>query len=512
MKSKLLLLVAVFLTAFSINAQITSVAIVGPAVGGWPGSPGNPESMDVNQMVATGADTWTITLPIGVGPCKMRANNAWSVPGGEFAGLFPIQDAATATGSGDIMVTAAGNYTVTLNSATGAYTFVAGAPLPVIRIVGSAVTPAAGLDLPLKSGDLYGITTDLLVGGLKFSSDGVLNGGAGFPTGNAANPAISVAVPTAGQYKITYNNGTGDYNFEFVSPLLDIALIGGGTPIGWPDYTPTSLEDTQKMVNQNDANENYYLAEIPLTTPVEGNGGSGKVKFRQNKNWDVQWSGAGWPEGTGDNAVGDIFPNPAGTYSVEFVRSTKAYKFYLSKVGLVGQSVGGWDPLVEINLETTNGINYTKLNVPMVAGECKFRLDNRWSKAWGNGGTNAWPSGTASVTCPAGSPLNCNIVSQAGTFDVTFNRVTGAFTFVPSLATTSFQTAGFKVAPNPTATSWSFSSSKDAIVSIQVIDMLGKTVINTNNIDVDASALTNGVYFAKVSSANATETVKLVKN
>lgn len=167
--------------------------------------------------------------------------------------------------------------------------------------------------------------------------------------------------------------------------------------------------------------------------------------------------------------------------------------------------------MVEINLDTNDGINYTKSGVVMSGAECKLRLDNDWKKAWGNGGTNAWPSGTAVTTCPSG--VNCNIVAQAGTYDITFNRVTGEYTFTTAaVSTVSFQAAGFKVSPNPTQNYWNFSSSKDAIVSIQVIDMLGKTVINTNNTTIDASALSNGVYFAKVSSATATETVKLIKN
>ena len=53
MKRNLLLLIAVFLTSFGMNAQITSVAIVGEAVGGWPGDPGNPGPTDVHQMTST---------------------------------------------------------------------------------------------------------------------------------------------------------------------------------------------------------------------------------------------------------------------------------------------------------------------------------------------------------------------------------------------------------------------------------------------------------------------------
>lgn len=272
MKSKLLLLVALFFTAFSINAQITSVAIVGTAVGGWPGEAGNPGPLDVHQMTSSGTDTWTITLPIGVGSCKFRGNNQWwsGATPGEWAGPFPT---GVGVGAGDIAVTAAGNYTVTLNSATGEYNFVAGAPLPIVKIIGAAVTPSSGLEMVLQSGSVYSVTSDLLVGGAQFDIDGVIAGDLAFPTGTLSG-INSIPVTPASKYKVTLDISNGNYTFTAISAVIKITIVGSATPIGWPDYagaTPelNEIEDTQKMINTDNLNENYYFGELPSTNVTQ---------------------------------------------------------------------------------------------------------------------------------------------------------------------------------------------------------------------------------------------------
>ncbi len=121
-------------------------------------------------------------------------------------------------------------------------------------------------------------------------------------------------------------------------------------------------------------------------------------------------------------------------------------------------------------------------------------------------------SGTASTT---GGNLN----AIAGTYDVIFNRLTGEYSFEApgtiALANNTFTTKTFSVSPNPTSNNWKIASAND-ITSVQVVNVLGKVVytsnIIANEINVDASALSNGVYFARIASANAVETVKLIKN
>ncbi|MAB47356.1 MAG: hypothetical protein CMC05_01880 [Flavobacteriaceae bacterium] len=84
-----------------------------------------------------------------------------------------------------------------------------------------------------------------------------------------------------------------------------------------------------------------------------------------------------------------------------------------------------------------------------------------------------------------------------------------------SLSTNDFQTADFKVFPNPTQADWNISSS-NIINSIAVYDILGKQVLslkpNSNQVVLDASSLRSGIYITKIEGENGTKTVKLVKN
>ena len=515
MKTKLFLFIAVLFASFSVTAQVqyNSIAVVGAGVGGWPGQPGNPGPIDVHQLTRTpGTDTWVIENLVVSGPdFKLRANNSWAnandtPPGGNWGrpssgSQFPTGIAENNTGNFDTGIIA-GTYTLTFNSVTWEYSFSGGAPISVVKIVGTSVATAGGESMITSNGNLYTLTTTLTAGSFQFELDGIPNGGLTFPNGTADDPSAQVPV-TAGTWVITIDVSSGNYTFTpYVDPVKKISIVGGATPIGWPAPTWTATtEDVQVLFNKDNANVEYYIGELPLTADI--------CKFRQDKQWGIEYAGTGFPMGTGDNAVSNITVTTAGTYSIEFNRTTKAYNFFTPKIGLIGQAIGGWDDSNEINMTTTDGIVYTLSNITVVPNTqgCKFRLDNRWngSKNWGNMG-NTFPSGTGLLN------QNGNIMATPGTYNVTFNRLTYEYSFADVLATTSFQSLGFSVSPNPTNNSWSFNASKDAIANIQIVDLLGKVVVNTTATTVDASALTTGIYFAKVNTANATATVKVIKN
>jgi hypothetical protein len=86
-------------------------------------------------------------------------------------------------------------------------------------------------------------------------------------------------------------------------------------------------------------------------------------------------------------------------------------------VSIIGSGAQGWG--TDVNMTTTNGINYTYNGLTLVNGEVKFRKTGDWGTSWGS---TSWPAGVAS----SGGP---NIPSAAGTYNVSFNRVTGAFAF-----------------------------------------------------------------------------------
>jgi len=75
--------------------------------------------------------------------------------------------------------------------------------------------------------------------------------------------------------------------------------------------------------------------------------------------------------------------------------------------------------------------------------------------------------------------------------------------------------ATFSVYPNPATDSWNFTSTDTVVTSVQVYDLSGKLVIdqkaNSTNVTIDASILSNGVYIAKVFSAEGTQNMKLIK-
>lgn len=94
------ILYSLFLLAFSLvgNAQINSMAIVGEAASGWPGSPNEPGPTDVHQMTTSDGENWilqeiTLSNSVSGGGLKFRANNEWTLNWG--AADFPSEYSVT---------------------------------------------------------------------------------------------------------------------------------------------------------------------------------------------------------------------------------------------------------------------------------------------------------------------------------------------------------------------------------------------------------------------------------
>jgi hypothetical protein len=153
-------------------------------------------------------------------------------------------------------------------------------------------------------------------------------------------------------------------------------------------------------------------------------------------------------------------------------------------------------------MSTVDGVNYTFDGLVVTDGAAKFRQNNSWSV---NSGGALWP---------AGSKTDGDIPSLAGTYNLKYNIITGAYDFGTALAVKNFNAGSFKAYPNPTKSSWNISSNDD-ITSVKVFDVLGKSVYaksaSSKEVTVNAAELSKGIYFAKVSTANGTSTVKLVK-
>lgn len=109
-----------------------------------------------------------------------------------------------------------------------------------------------------------------------------------------------------------------------------------------------------------------------------------------------------------------------------FAFSTKAQT--ISIIGSTSPS-GSWG--VDTDMNTTDNITYTLNNVTLTTATdpattgLKFRQNHDWAVNWGNAN---WPSGTATQG-------GANIMTQAGTYDITFNKSNGTYTFIQSAFT-----------------------------------------------------------------------------
>ena len=98
-------------------------------------------------------------------------------------------------------------------------------------------------------------------------------------------------------------------------------------------------------------------------------------------------------------------------------------------ISIIG-SFTGWSG--DVDMVTSDGINYTLSAFTFSTGDAKFRQDQSWNYNWGG---SSFPSGIGTI---GGN----NILINAGTYNVYFNRITGEyfFTTTPGPQSPSHQT------------------------------------------------------------------------
>ena len=358
------------------------------------------------------------------------------------------------------------------------------------------MTSTNGTDWTLASVTL---TTFQAGGGVKFRANNAWLtswGNAVFPSGTATVGGANINC-TAGTYSVTFNSTTLAYVFTAIaSEFPTIAIVGSATAQGWPN------DPQVDALQLNTSDGIIYKSNFVTLT-------AGDLKFRQNNSWAISWGGTSFPSGplTGNNE--NIVVTTPGTYRVVFNKNTGAYTFDFPTIAIVGEAVGGWPTdatIPDLNqLSTIDGENYTINNLVVnnaaaTDGGAKFRQDNAWTTSWGN---EAFPS--------ASSSNGNNILTVAGTYNVTFTRSTGAYNFESVLNTVDFTKSKIVVYPNPTSNVWNFSTDSELIKSVTIYDVSGKMVGSTTTNKVDASGFTVGIYFAQVVTEAATQTIKLMK-
>lgn len=295
-------------------------------------------------------------------------------------------------------------------------------------------------------------------GGAKFRQDAAWTKGWGanaFPSGTGTQNGGNIPVP-AGTYNITFNRNTGAYNFASTIVSDNISFYGGFNSNATPGEslsTPDGITYSKTDFYFNAANVKFYKSNAPIKT----------------------WGGTTFPSGTAVENGGNI-PLTSGYYNITFDKNTLAYSFQVAPVTLIGNGISGGNWTTDVALTSTDGgKTFTKSGLQLVAGQVKFRVNNAWTTSWG--GTD-FPSGTGALNS------SNNIPTTPGTYDVTFDRLTGEYAFTVSTLAT-----GETVKKSKSFVSeGKLYTNKQGNLSVQVVDFSGR-VIKT----ISAKASTNGI-------------------
>jgi hypothetical protein len=163
---------------------------------------------------------------------------------------------------------------------------------------------------------------------MKFreNADWTINwGDSQFPSGTAFQNGANIPVPLdetgiTTDYLVTFNCSTGNYNFVATSgPISIIGAFNGFSGDVPMNRDPESV-NTWKLTRCWWENSD--------------------LKFRENKDWMMNWGNDEWPSGTGE-WNGPNVPAIAGTYDVTFNAVSMAYNFTANpsvcgEIGIVG--------------------------------------------------------------------------------------------------------------------------------------------------------------------------------
>lgn len=277
-----------------------------------------------------------------------------------------------------------------------------------VGLIGSATPDGWSSDINMvqdaNNPNLWTLETTLTAGEVKFraNDDWAINWGASaFPTGIGVQNGPNIPV-FAGDYQITFNSETGEYNFLVESP---IGLIGSATPGGWG--TDTNM--------YKDTSTHGYFLLINLAV--------GECKFRKDDAWTRNWGAPDFPTGIGVQNGPNIPIAKAGKYMITFDTLSGAYNFtekvdfeYISVIG--DATPGGWDTDTDLTQKNSNPDEWTG-DVQLTNGFVKFRANHAWTLNWGG---TTFPTGT-------GVPGGDNIAVTEGTYRITFNTASLAYNF-----------------------------------------------------------------------------------
>jgi hypothetical protein len=372
---------------------------------------------------------------------------------------------------------------------------------------------APGIQLPPNTFSRIGVAYNKTTGLLTIKGPGLETAGytwfgsaAGtdpFEVGFVSYSGNSTAEPNASASVMILDN------LQVRASNTDTLLSNGGNTISLVGTATESGNFETDYVMTTTDQVNYTLTNIFLSTTGSLQSTPGEVKFRMNGNWTVNWGGTTFPSGIGSQGGSNILVSQSGYYNVTLNAVTGAYTFtYLGApptISIIGSNIGtAWT--TDLNLSSTNGRNYVLNNITLVQGQAKFRQNGGWLINWGN---TAFPSGVGFQDGP-------NIPITAGTYDIAFNRYTGAYSFSPSLNSIDFNANfnEFFLYPNPAQNSVTIKSENYSLGAIKVSDVFGKTIFETttsdNELILDCSDYPIGFYFIALLRENQIITKKLI--
>ncbi|HLO53070.1 MAG TPA: SusF/SusE family outer membrane protein [Saprospiraceae bacterium] len=405
MKSHLLTILCFFTLVFGLNAQVTSVGLIGSATpGGWDNE---------TPMTKLTDSTWTLDITLVNGFCKFRANNSWDLSWGDTT--FPKGIGSTEPGGENNVPVFGGDYTVTFNSNSGEYYFDVDSD---IGIIGDA-TPGGwdnDTDMYIDPTDTnqYYIVLNLTNKSAKFRQDDswAVNWGAtAFPEGVAVlGSPDNIPISNAGKYRVDFNKATGAYKFSEEVDFRSIGMIGDATPTGWDNETPMTKDAS-----------NPDLWNIIITLK------EGQFKFRGDSTWAKNWGEGSFPNGVGVfNSANNIVVSAenAGEYQGTFNTKTAEYNFVeridYPTLGIIGSATPGGNNTATPMVKDPNDKTKWSLRIKLVNGDLRFIPENNIELSWG--GAN-FPAGTAE------GGFSPDIAIPAGDYKITFNSATLVYNF-----------------------------------------------------------------------------------
>lgn len=284
------------------------------------------------------------------------------------------------------------------------------------------------------------------------------------------------AIPGTASVLVTSQNGTvtNTYTISFV------ATIPNQSPLpGTPNAEVLSIYgDTGGFTNMWASNYSFgSFAGQPDLDPTDGVNVAIKMNF----------AAEGYGQGT--NAVTDIsnynwlhfdYFADAESTQIRFIvignnGGVVEYNYELTTAGSNGTLIPGSWQSVNVPLSFFTGLGFNKTTF------FQYKL------------------GTTS-----------DLVSKIVYFDNIYFSVNEPF-----LTTNKFDAVAFNVYPNPAQNEWNIVSQQN-ISTIELFDISGKQIrtVQPNNLNavIDASQLSNGMYFAKVQTEAGSKTIKLIKN